>query len=322
MKLLVSASFGARNMSCWVFQLDAASRGRHMHRGWTAVGAGERGFSLVELLVVIGIVAILVALLLPAINAARESGRNVMCKNHLRQIGLGMLAQEEAQRHFPTGGWEWDSRPMYAGSTPLAGASQQAGWGFQILPFIEGKDAWLSGPEKAIGTTQATYFCPSRRAPQVVTLPDNYDPPVREGADIERALNDYAASNREDTGLIRRYEPLRRIKAIDGLSRTMLAGEKRLNLRFLGQPQDDDNEGYAAGWTADTMRNTDKSPRSDDYSLTGDGDDRFGASHPGTVNVVFGDGAVHAVSYQVKYTLFRYFGNIADSQGVNVDDLY
>ena len=65
------------------------------------------GFTLVELLIVITIIAILVGLLLPAVNAARESGRSAQCKNNLMQLGRAVLAHVEGQGIFPTGGWGW-----------------------------------------------------------------------------------------------------------------------------------------------------------------------------------------------------------------------
>jgi prepilin-type N-terminal cleavage/methylation domain-containing protein len=65
----------------------------------------RRGFTLVELLVVIAIIGVLVALLLPAIQAARESARRSQCQNNLRQIGIGITNFIDAKKHFPPGEW-------------------------------------------------------------------------------------------------------------------------------------------------------------------------------------------------------------------------
>src|SRR6185369_10306687 len=71
-----------------------------------AVGKRKRAaFTLVELLVVIAIIGFLVALLLPAIQAAREAARRNQCKNHLKQLALGCLLHLDTQKYFPTGGW-------------------------------------------------------------------------------------------------------------------------------------------------------------------------------------------------------------------------
>lgn len=68
-----------------------------------AVGRGKRGFTLVELLVVIAIIGVLVALLLPAVQAAREASRRSSCQNKLKQFGLATLNYESAKKEFPAG---------------------------------------------------------------------------------------------------------------------------------------------------------------------------------------------------------------------------
>jgi len=129
----------------------------------------------VELLVVIAIIGILVALLLPAVQAAREAARRSQCKNKLKQIGLACLEHESAHGSLPSGGWskEWTADPNRG-----FGPDQPGSWEYNILPYLEeqplhdmGKG--LASPAldeelgRMISTPVEAFYCPSRRPADV-----------------------------------------------------------------------------------------------------------------------------------------------------------
>jgi prepilin-type N-terminal cleavage/methylation domain-containing protein/prepilin-type processing-associated H-X9-DG protein len=290
------------------------------------IGA-PRAFTLVELLVVIAIIGVLVSLLLPAVQSSREASRRTQCQNHLKQIGLAFHQHHDSMHFFPTGGWDWTTPPTYVNGTPATGRAQKAGWGFQILPYIEQTAVWngsggTTDSEKAIvaiGTPIRIFFCPTRRPPQTVIYGE---PQYLGGVEAKHALCDYSASNLDGNGAVRQFDPRRMAEITDGTSHTLLVGDKRLNRVRLGQPQADDNEGYTCGWNEDTVRLTSQRPQPDfigEPSLFGG--KAFGSSHPVKFNMVFADGSVHSIGYAVDVSAFKSLGDVGDGQIVNVDAL-
>jgi prepilin-type N-terminal cleavage/methylation domain-containing protein len=276
----------------------------------------RRGFTLIELLVVIAIMSLLVALLLPAVQQARESANRIACRNNLKQLALACHNHHDVLLYFPTGGWHWWTPPNYVGGAPAVGAAQQAGWGFQILPYIEGDTVWNAGAVTAIGTPNRMFFCPTRRAPQTITYIDQYTPPVT-GTTLTHALCDYAGSNFDGTGVIKQFFPNRIADIRDGTSNTLLVSEKRMNVADLGTNQPDDNEGYTDGWDEDTMRLTSQPP-APDYIGPNAGPNIFGSSHRGTFHAALADGSVRTISYSINRAVFGYLGNKSDGQVLNL----
>jgi len=276
-------------------------------------------FTLIELLVVIAIIAVLIGLLLPAVQMVRVAAQGMRCKNNLKQIGLAFQNHHTQFHAFPSGGWDWFTPPSYAGGRPHTGAQQQAGWGFQILPFIEGDAAYNGGALIAVSTPNRVFFCPARRDPQTVTYEDEYTPSLT-GTTVTHALCDYAAANWEGTGVVRQYAPTTMADVTDGTSSTLLVADKRLNLAELGTGPADDNEGYTAGWDEDVIRSTDHAPMKDFVGEGWDMERRFGSSHPGGIHAVFADGSVHTIAYTIDPTVFKYLGNRSDGQAINGND--
>jgi prepilin-type N-terminal cleavage/methylation domain-containing protein len=128
-------------------------------------------YTLIELLVTIAIIGIIAALLLPAVQSARESGRRVQCANHVKNIAVGVLLFNDTNKQFPSGGWghTWVGDPDRG-----SGRSQPGGWIYKILPFVEERDlhdlgAGQSGAvatqlySQRLTTPIELFVCPTRR---------------------------------------------------------------------------------------------------------------------------------------------------------------
>src|SRR5580765_7568040 len=101
------------------------------------------GFTLIELLVVIAIIAILIALLVPAVQKVRDAAARTQCINNLKQIGLAIHSHHDTYKCLPTGGTiPWDPVSLSASGAPETAPLQQASWCYQILPFIDQQNTY------------------------------------------------------------------------------------------------------------------------------------------------------------------------------------
>jgi prepilin-type N-terminal cleavage/methylation domain-containing protein len=150
------------------------------------------GFTLIELLVVIAIIAILVGLMMPAVQAAREAANRTVCLNNLKQIGLAMHLYHNTHQALPPSRFDSD------GMT----------WAVFIMPYLEQKDlynAWTPNGsyydqnDTARLTAMKIYFCPSRARGEYWTPSISGDPPNGPG-NVPGALGDYAC-NAGTTGM-------------------------------------------------------------------------------------------------------------------------
>lgn len=165
-------------------------------------------FTLVELLVVIAIIGVLVSLLLPAIQAARESARRSQCLNNMKQLGLACQLFESSSRYFPTAGGAVQQFLNPAEQVKAKYGYENAGWMYQILPYIEQQA--LHDLRRGDGTpansgfratdmiekTVSSYTCPSRVGRFAVNSVDLY------------ALGDYAGvmASHNDTNWLPGFE--------------------------------------------------------------------------------------------------------------------
>jgi prepilin-type N-terminal cleavage/methylation domain-containing protein len=164
------------------------------------------GFTLVELLVVIAIIGVLIAILLPAIQASRESARRLECSNHVKQLALAMHAYLDTQKHFPSGGY---GTPYSPHPDRGIGVNQTGSFFYVLLPYLESQQLFEMGkgvdPENSTdpllldsnkqrnASPLGLFYCPTRRGvTNYPVLPSRQ--PLMCSFMIEGARTDYAGN--------------------------------------------------------------------------------------------------------------------------------
>ncbi|MDZ7616611.1 MAG: DUF1559 domain-containing protein [Patescibacteria group bacterium] len=310
------------------------------------------GFTLVELLVVIAIIGTLIALLLPAVQAAREAARRMQCSNHMKQISLAMHSYESAHKRFPPGHLE----------TGYDGPSYRHQFTFAayILPFIEQQNVYnmidfklasADAANKPAGAIRIdTFICPSdpifEGYPEDGYAPTNYL--ANQGIKAACRLN--CPTDNACTGVFGHNTFMRGSAITDGLSNTLCVSETlkgdgnvaTLADNFIIIPSgssftaDDIDEAQSLvpnssiracrwidGKTYYNMFNASRSPNDPRVDCMGPGNglSNFAArsAHPGGVNASMMDGSVRFLPDSLDVNVMQALGTAAGGEAVSTD---
>ncbi|VTT98570.1 Uncharacterized protein OS=Pirellula staleyi (strain ATCC 27377 / DSM 6068 / ICPB 4128) GN=Psta_4577 PE=4 SV=1: N_methyl: SBP_bac_10 [Gemmataceae bacterium] len=283
-------------------------------------------FTLIELLVVIAIIAILIGLLLPAVQKVREAAARTKCQNNLKQIGLAVHGYHDVTGYLPTAGTE----VPHDGTDNPPKNRLDWGWAYEILPHLEQGQLHSQTSNAVIRATPLlVYTCPARGAPRVVSGGHRADYAGNGGT------NPYSTPATSSAGPLVRSRGSNNgnqpgvltMQAIsDGTSNTLFVGEKIMNT---AKTCCSDNEFWAGpGIDGDIIRGAKANgsswwtPAQDkpDASVPDDENYRFGSAHISGMNAVFGDGAVRFIRYEVDPVQFMRMCSRSDGGVVTFDN--
>jgi prepilin-type N-terminal cleavage/methylation domain-containing protein/prepilin-type processing-associated H-X9-DG protein len=295
----------------------------------------QHGFTLVELIVVVAVVGILVSLLLPAVQAAREAARRMSCGYNLRQIGVGLHNYNDTVKVLPFG---WDEHGAF--------------WSAMLLPFIEqrtvydtlifqefGPGNWDSGSANTVacGVIFSVYHCPSQRGMTSILnqgIPDRFSASYRGNSGSESTSDDDSTipipgtkslQNPDQNGIFYACSNTRFADVTDGLSNTIFVAEAQTAENFLkdgnsmdvwaiGSPQADPcqcdggasgtefTEGVGSSYERMNLRKVD--PAATGYLM----EICHGSYHPSGAMFLFGDGSVRFIPENIDLQIFRALG--------------
>jgi prepilin-type N-terminal cleavage/methylation domain-containing protein len=302
--------------------------------GRTSRHAARAAFTLVELLVVIAIIGVLVALLLPAVQSAREASRRTQCSSHLRQLGLAIANFEDTYKYIPY--TRLDTRETWAVLLLpyLEQQGQFAQWDMSKMYYQQNDAARLP--------TLHVMTCPTRRKPPQVSrnLPGSQLDILQgtTGPHVPGGVSDYGANSGTRDGTNDYYEggtfsgvlytqanaangpfwykgkPMRISMIMDGLSNTLFLGEKHVSVQELNGEGSIYNGDHGSSFKKAGVGD----PLIRNPNQTGNMG-RFGSWHPGICQFVFGDGSVRPIRVTIDLTTLGFLARRDDGVAVQLE---
>ncbi|MCC9606271.1 DUF1559 domain-containing protein [Blastopirellula sp. JC732] len=302
-------------------------------------------FTLVELLVVIAIIGILIALLLPAVQQAREAARRMSCTNNLKQIGLASHNYHDTFKSFPSG---WIAT-VEGTNVPFAHGEPGWGWAAQLLPMLEQQNVVDSLIDFRLSIRHSThttvrvhhvpgYHCPSDRAPFTFEAHGEDHGHADSGSggddDLELASASYigvfgstdnggttiedcesfgAGTKCAGNGVFHHNSATKFASIIDGTSNTFFCGERKFTdeapSTWVGSVSESE---YAIERILGIV--DDHAPNDDDNHP-----EDFRSQHPAGTNFAFCDGSVHLITETIDLQVYRNLANRQDGQVIPSD---
>lgn len=295
--------------------------------------------TLIELLVCISMIGVIVALLLPAIQSARETGRRMSCMNNQRQLVLAAQNHESTHRKFPSTGWGYNWIGMHDQGP---GERQPGSWIFAVLPNMEQNNLWLASPTAERPHTPIEFQSHVlQKVPQLVCPSKELDDPqTANGAVVYRygsnvawvSRTDYAVNSGDKilknnagpsaindinfvwpnldrpSGIAYVRSKIRNSEVADGTTNVIFCGEKWAERS--GQLDRGYDQPWSTGDSQESRRFTEKILLRDG-SVDGDFE-RFGSNHSTGGVFAFVDGSVHIVHFSIHPSVYRSLGNRFD----------